>query len=69
MKKLESLKKSTFDSFKDFQINNLANCTGGTVTNTYHGGVCNDAFNDGTPGTWTMGNIRGDYSVGGVSQN
>jgi len=68
MKQLESLKKSTFDSFKDYKINNLAACTGGAI-NTYHGGVANDVFNPGTPGTWSMGGTRGDYSVNGVSQN
>ena len=37
MKKLESLKKSTFDSFKDYQMNNLVSCKGGRLQSTnYH---------------------------------
>jgi len=61
MKKLESIKKDTFDSFKDYQINNLAACIGGEAIKTYHGGAQNDCIDTSSHGGWWYGGMNVDY--------
>ena len=52
--KLESLKTSKFENFKQNEIQNAMKIIGGTITETCIRGNC-DSMNDGTSNGWKNG--------------
>jgi len=66
MKLLESIKKDTFKAFKDYQINNLAACTGGQIIGTCSSQHQPDTINTNTSNGWTWHNgEKIDYNLTG----